>query len=73
MQVQQNELSDDQINRQDFVDNLIFALIQRSNPATVEIEWNIEMIGDVRDCLREWIVDRYKLCDDQSFYPYFIK
>jgi hypothetical protein len=28
------------------------------------------MIGDVRDCLRKWIVDRCELCDEQSFYPY---
>jgi hypothetical protein len=28
------------------------------------------MIGDVRDCLRKWIVGRYELCDEQSFYPY---
>lgn len=70
MQEGHNDLSDDQINRQDAVDKVIFELIQSIHPSTSEIGWNIEMIGDVRDCLKEWIVDRYGICNEQSFYPY---
>jgi len=33
--------SDDQINRQDFVDNAIYDLVKRLNPSKSEIEWDI--------------------------------
>jgi hypothetical protein len=70
MNKRMSELSDDQIDRQDLVDNLIFELIQSIHPSTINNSWNIDMIGDIRNCLKKWIVDRYKLCDEQSFYPY---
>lgn len=70
MHEQQDELSDSQIARQDAVDNVIYELIQSIHPSTTQISWNMEVIADIRNCLREWIVDRYELCDDQSFYPY---
>jgi hypothetical protein len=70
MKAGSNELSDLQLRRQDFVDNSVFRLIRSVHPCTSDLPWNIEMIGDVRDCLREWIVDRYGLCEEQSFYPY---
>lgn len=73
MQEGHEDLSDDQINRQDAVDNVIFELIQNIHPSTSEIDQNIEMIGDIRNCLKEWVVDRYGLCDEQSFYPYIKK
>lgn len=73
MQEEPNDLSDDQINRQDAVDNVIFELIQSIHPSANGIDWNIEMIGDIRNCLKEWVVDRYGLCDEQSFYPYIKK
>jgi hypothetical protein len=73
MQEVHDDLSDDQINRQNAVDNVIFQLIQTIHPSTSGIGWNIEMIGDVRDCVKEWVVDRYELCDEQSFYPYIKK
>ena len=73
MQERHDDLSNDQIDRQDAVDNVIFELIQSIHPSTSEIGWNIEMIGDIRNCLKEWIVDRYELCDEQSFYPYIKK
>ena len=37
--------------RQDFVDNAIFALIQEVNPTNRPIDWDIEMIGEIRDAL----------------------
>ncbi len=33
--------SEDQIHRQDFVDNQIYHLVKRLNPSKSEIEWNI--------------------------------
>jgi len=64
------ELTDKQIDRQDFVDNAIFQLVQAVNPNDRSIGWNIEMIGEIRDVIREWIVERMKMTDEQNFYPY---
>jgi hypothetical protein len=64
------ELTDKQIDRQDFVDNAIFQLVQTVNPTDRSIEWNIEMIGEIRDVIREWIVERMEMTDEQNFYPY---
>lgn len=64
------ELTDKQIDRQDFVDNAIFQLVQRVNPTGKNIEWDIEMIGEVRDVIWQWIVERMKIIDEQTFYPY---
>jgi hypothetical protein len=44
-----DELTDEQLERQDFVDNAIFSLIQQLNPTNQVIDWDIEMIGNVRD------------------------
>jgi len=63
------ELTDSQLVRQDFVDNSIFGLI-KSLALHKEIEWNIEMIGEIRDCIEEWLVERLKMTDEMSFYPY---
>jgi len=46
-----NELTEKQLERQDFVDNLIFSLIQQLNPTNRVIDWDIEMIGNVRDAV----------------------
>lgn len=63
------ELTSEQLHRQDFVDNSIFELIQALNPSGEEIEWDIEMIGEIRDCVEEWLVVRLQVADSGSFYP----
>ncbi len=63
------KLTKDQIKRQDFVDNGIYNLVERLNPSRSEIEWDIEMIGDIRDTIQHWLVDRYKIVDELEFYP----
>ncbi len=63
------ELTDKQIERQDFVDNAIFNLIQSLNTTDKAINWDIEMIGEVRDVTRKWMIERLKITDEQSFYP----
>jgi hypothetical protein len=65
-----NELTQQQIAQQDFVDNAIFSLIQSANPSNKEIEWDIEMIGEIRDVVKEWLVDKLNLTTEQEFYPY---
>lgn len=64
------ELSDRQLRRQDLVDNAIFTLLQRLNPTNKPIDWNIEMIGEIRDNIRYWLVERLKICEEMAFYPY---
>jgi hypothetical protein len=62
-------LSEDQIKRQDFVDNQIYNLVKRFAPSTNKIEWDIEMIADIRDTIQHWLVDKYKIVDELEFYP----
>jgi DNA polymerase sigma len=64
------ELTSEQIERQDSVDNAIYQLIQSVNPTDKEIEWDIEMIGDIRNVIAEWMIERLKITDEQNFYPY---
>lgn len=49
--------------------NEIIDLVNRLIPSTGEIGWNIEMIGDIRDTIQHWLVDRYKIVDELEFYP----
>ncbi|MBE0426233.1 MAG: hypothetical protein IBX72_06265 [Nitrospirae bacterium] len=64
------ELTDKQIERQDFVDNAIFNLIQSLNTTDKTINWDIEMIGEIRDVIAEWMIERLNITDEQKFYPY---
>ena len=61
--------SEDQIKRQDFVDNQIYDLVNLLIPSTGKIDWDIEMIADIRDTIQHWLVDRYKIVDELEFYP----
>jgi hypothetical protein len=63
------KFTEDQIKRQDFVDNEIYHLVKRLVPSKREIEWNIEMIADIRDTIQHWLVDQYKIVDELEFYP----
>lgn len=44
-------MTNEQLERQDFVDNAIFSLIQDINPTAEAISWDIEMIGNIRDAI----------------------
>jgi len=61
--------TEDQLKRQDFVDNEIYDLVKRLVPSKREIDWNIEMIADIRDTIQHWFVDQYKMVDELEFYP----
>lgn len=63
------ELTDQQISRQDFVDNAIHDLINELIPSVKEMEWDIEVIGEVRDVIQAMLVGR-GICTEQEFYPY---
>lgn len=64
------ELTNEQLSRQDYVDGEIFRLIQTVNPTKESIDWNIEMIGEIRDTVQDWIVGRLRLSSEQAFYPF---
>jgi len=64
-----DELSEAQIERQDWVDNACHGLLTELAGGK-EIEWDIELIGKVRDAAQAVIVDRLHLMTDQEFYPY---
>jgi hypothetical protein len=59
------ELNKKQIERQDFVDNVIFELLQTVNPTNQKLDWDIEIIGRIRDM----ILSHYNF-DEQEFYPF---
>ena len=62
-------LSDEELKRQDFVSNQIYDLVRRLIPSKREIEWDIEMIGDIRDTIQHWLVDKYRIVEELEFYP----
>ena len=62
-------LTQQQLSRQDFVDNSIYELINSLNPTNKEIPWNIEMLGEVWDTISHWLVDDLNLCTEKKFYP----
>lgn len=66
---QEDELTDEQIERQDRVDNVIHLLLIDLG-AHSEIPWNIELIGIVRDAVQEVVCNRLKLMTEMEFYPY---
>lgn len=59
-----------EIERQDFVDNKIFELIQELLPAKMKLDWNIEIIAAVREAIRIEIINEQKLMSEMKFYPY---
>lgn len=65
------ELTRFELEQQDLVDDACYQLITEFCPnGLIDIEWNIELIGLVRDALQEVIVDRLGLMTEMEFYPY---
>lgn len=65
-----SDLTNRQIVRQDYVDNAIFHLLQAVNPTNTDISWDIELIGDIRNSIKQCLVERQQICDEMAFYPY---
>ena len=64
------ELDRADLDRQDFVDNEIFTLINRLRPDGVsEMDWNIEHITVVREAVQKVICHVFD-CSEKYFYPY---
>ena len=58
-------LTDDQIQRQDFVDNKINQLIKDLAPESTEIEWDIHLISKIRDSVEDVVINDLKLMSEQ--------
>ncbi|OGQ48350.1 MAG: hypothetical protein A3H42_06235 [Deltaproteobacteria bacterium RIFCSPLOWO2_02_FULL_46_8] len=63
------KLTKQQISQQDFVDNQIFELIQKLLPSSKKIDWDIEIIGAIRDAISKQIVKK-NFMSEMQFYPY---
>ncbi len=59
-----------QIKGQDFVDNEIFQLLEKLNPVETRIEWDIELIGNSQDSIKNIFVYDLKLTDEKTFYAF---
>ena len=62
------QLTEDQIKRQDLVDNLIFELIQELSPFQTEVKWDIDMIGELRMHIQT-IFSEKGWGSEEDFYP----
>lgn len=66
------ELTNEQLERQDIVDNTILRVMNELAGTFDKgkyIEHDIAVIADVREALRIAIVDKLKLMSEQEFYP----
>lgn len=59
----------DETDRQDLVDNLCYTLVC-DLADNHNLEWDIEWIAEVRECVQEIICDKLHLMTEQQFYPY---
>lgn len=57
------------IARQDFVDNKIFELINELLPRRKKIDWDIEVIANVRTEIFFSVCDKVGGLDERKFYP----
>jgi hypothetical protein len=64
------ELTKKQIERQDFVDNSIFELLNNLNTTIQKLEWNIEIISEVREVVRLYFEKTFDGFSEQDYYPY---
>lgn len=62
------ELTASEIGRQDAVDNAILEMLHRVTGG--EIEWDIELMGGIRDAVQEVVVDKLHLMSEEEFYPF---
>lgn len=61
-------LTSKQIERQDLVDNKIMVLLQDLNPTKQPLNWDIEIIGEIRDTIGQYFQSK-GLCTEEDFYP----
>ena len=62
-------LTDAELERNDYIHNEIFDLINRLNPAGTELEWDISIIAEVADDIEDYLVNK-GICTAKEFSPY---
>lgn len=67
----EQELTNDQIERLDFIHNKIYRLVREVTPMEHrrKIEWDMEVIGEVSDVIEDYLVSK-KICTAMEFAPY---
>ena len=63
-----SELTKKQIEQQEFVDNSILELL--NNISKTEIAHDSHMIFEIREVIKEWLVEKLDVCNEMDFYPY---
>ena len=63
-------LTEKQIERQDFVDNQIFELMQKLLPVSKTLKWDIEAISEIRDAIQAQVIGKKGVINEAQFYPY---
>lgn len=63
-------LTNKQISRQDFVDNNVYELLNALIAPAKKLDWNIEIIGNIREAIRQEVVNNRKTMSEQKLYPY---
>ncbi|MCL4296217.1 MAG: hypothetical protein KJ077_10835 [Anaerolineae bacterium] len=66
----EEQLTGEEIKRQDFVDNIIHTLFEALVPEGALVEHNIEAIAQVRESVQAHLVTRLGLMSAQEFYPF---
>ena len=56
------------IARQDFVDNKVFELVNELLPQRKQINWDIKVIGDVRDAIFSAVSEKVCGLNERKFY-----
>jgi hypothetical protein len=64
------KLTKEELEQQDFIDSSILELINRVNPTENVIAYDGEIVGKVRDTLIDIFTKDLSLCTEYSFYPY---
>jgi len=62
-------LTDVELERNDFIHNEIFDLINRLNPKGTEVEWDIGIIAEIADDIEDYLVKK-GICTAMEFSPY---
>lgn len=55
--------------RQDFVDNKVYELINTLLPKSRQIDWDIEVIGNIRDSIYNEVSRKVNGVNERRFYP----
>lgn len=63
-------LTQQQLDRQDFVDNQIFETLNSLLPPSQQIRWDIEVIANIRDMIYNEVQNKLGGTDEQQFYPF---